>query len=458
VFNAAGEATMASTRQLCLAGVALSALVAGTLAAQAGGFAIREQSAYFQGSSFAGAAAGGPSISSMFWNPSVMTQAGLGITSESNFSAIILHTDITPTTATHPVFGSLIGLGASGDIGRDAIVPAGYYVWKPSDRLALGLAVNSPFGLVTHPSQSNWAGVFYSRESKVLSFNATPQVAYQVTDWLSVGAGVQIQYLKVTLDQGFPGSGVLPPAGFFPDSLALKGDSVDVGFTLGVTLQPTPWTTIGLGYRSQIDHDLDGTIRRPAAPAIGLPAAAVVDFSATVPLPDSISLGIRQKITDTFTLLGTVEWTHWSRLNHVPVNATQVGGIPTDLPFEWDDGWFFSAGFEYMWSPQLMLRAGIAWEESPVTDRVRATRLPDNDRLWLSAGATYNYSSRLAVEFGYSHIFVRDAPINLSAGSGNPTFNPALGTFIGNAEGSVDIFTLGIRYRWGADPVLITKG
>ena len=55
------------------AGSALGLLVIATAQADAGGFAIREQSAYGQGTSFAGIAAGG-ALSSMFWNPATITQ------------------------------------------------------------------------------------------------------------------------------------------------------------------------------------------------------------------------------------------------------------------------------------------------------------------------------------------------------------------------------------------------
>ena len=54
---------------------AMVAMVAGVATAEAGGFAVREQSAYGQGSSFAGMAAPGDLISSMFWNPAAVTTA-----------------------------------------------------------------------------------------------------------------------------------------------------------------------------------------------------------------------------------------------------------------------------------------------------------------------------------------------------------------------------------------------
>ena len=58
-----------SARIVCIEACLMTALFAATCGkALAGGFGI-EQSAYYQGMSFAGAAAGGESLSSISWNP-----------------------------------------------------------------------------------------------------------------------------------------------------------------------------------------------------------------------------------------------------------------------------------------------------------------------------------------------------------------------------------------------------
>jgi hypothetical protein len=47
-----------------------------------------------------------------------------------------------------------------------------------------------------------------------------------------------------------------------------------------------------------------------------------------------------------------------------------------------------------------------------------------------------------------------------TAASGNPTFNAGLGSFVGTANTQIDVFSLGIRYRFAppaAAPV-VTKG
>lgn len=120
--------------------------------AQAGGFALREQSAAGQGSSFAGAAAGGAGLGSMFWNPAAMTQYG-GWQSYFTLTGIAPNSNITATSAT-PTYP----YGAeSGDIGRSAIVPASAASYQLNDRFWLGLSINAPHGLVTK-APLNWSG------------------------------------------------------------------------------------------------------------------------------------------------------------------------------------------------------------------------------------------------------------------------------------------------------------
>src|SRR5262245_4070498 len=291
---------MASRKIALLAGVALGVMGLST-GAQAGGFLLHEQSTWFQGTSFAGVAAGGPALSAMFWNPAVITQQGVGLSGETNATGVFTRSIIHPSVATAATGASLLGLGPSGDIGKDAFVPASYYSYGFANGITIALSVNAPFGSLTNPGPE-WAGMFYSRESDVKTFNGTPTIAYRVNDWLSIGAGVQVEWFKVKLEQAFPGSGSLVPP--LPNSLHIDGSSWDVGFTAGLTLTPTPWTTIGIGYRSRIDHDIDGQIFRPAfvippPPALITVPSAAVAFSATVPLPDLGTVSIRQKVSET---------------------------------------------------------------------------------------------------------------------------------------------------------------
>ena len=166
-----------------------------------------------------------------------------------------------------------------------------------------------------------------------------------------------------------------------------------------------------------------------------------------------VSLGIRQRLNPQWTVLGTVEWSHWSRIGTANVNGGVIPG--TTLPFQFDDGWFFSVGAEYQWSPNLAVRAGIGYEISPIKDAVRIPTLPDNDRIWLSAGLSYNITNALKLDFGYSHIFVKDAPINIVPG--HPWFSPGIPIpYIGSVESHVDIISVSLSYRWD-EPAPVRK-
>lgn len=394
---------------------AVALLSAGS--AMAGSFALREQSAYSQGASFAGMGTSGDGISAMFWNPAAVTNAE-GFVTESHQTFILprseLDVDFTRTT-TDNAFG-LTGNG--GDVGIDAYLPAGYAAYKVNDSLYLGLSVTSPYGLSTH-TEGPWVGQFDHVRAKVFSTNVTPTIGYKINDWASVGIGAQIQYFKVDIVNQTPFGGQ-----------HLKGDDFGFGLTAGLTLTPMEGTEIGVGFRSAIAQALEGTQTIGVAPSS--------DIEANVTLPESVSLSLRQRINDQFTLLASAEWTNWSRLGTIPIE----GGAGA-LSFDYDDGWFFALGGEYAWNENLTLRAGAAYELSPINDENRSMRLPDADRFWLSAGASYKFNDRLSIDAAYTHIFVEDGDVDVT------NFNNPLFRYAGTAESSLDIFSVSLRYQLG---------
>ncbi len=424
----------------------IGALLAATADANAGGFAIREQSAWGQGASFAGVAAGGDS-SAMFWNPATMTQIP-GLQSSSDWSGIMPYSASTPGTGS-ALAGAPFFLGGTSNTAKDALVPAGYYTWQFRPDMWLGLSLTSPFGLsVTFPDM--WAGRDYGANGTSLTtYNATPSFAWRINDMISVGLGVQIQYGDAKLNKG------LPFVGAFSD-FNLEGTGWGYGFTAGVTVTPTPTTTIGLGYRSAVNQKINGTMT-----VVG-PLAAVStngSTSTTLDLPDVVSLGLKQRVGPQWTLLGTVEWTNWSRIGTSAVAQgsgapATINGTAVILPFQFQDGWFFSVGAEYQWNDQLTVRAGAAYEKSPITDDVRIPILPDNDRYWLSFGGTYKLTPKITLDAAYSHLFVKNTSIDITSAA-NPWFDGT--AYAGTVDSHIDIISVAFHYRWDEPAVAPTK-
>jgi long-chain fatty acid transport protein len=407
----------------------LVALAAGVATAQAGGFAVREQSAYGQGSSFAGMAAPGDSISSMFWNPAAVTTVN-GITVEGDVTGVIPNSelDLDPSS-------TLAAFGNGGNIGENGIAPAGYFAMPVTDQLYFGVSVNAPYGFST-TSNVPWAGMLNHLDAEVTSINVAPVLGFKFNDMVSAAVGIQVQYFDVDIE-----TALAPVAN--PPRQELEGDSTDVGFVAGLTLTPMDGTTIGLGYRSGIDHSISGTQTFDITP-VAFPISADLDLN------DTVSAGVRQRINDAFTVMAGVEWTNWSSLQTIPIEGSPVPGA--SLVLNYDDGWFFSAGAEYKFNPNWTFRGGLGYEIAPTTDEFRSLRLPDADRVWASVGASYNWNEQLSIDFGYSHLFVDDAPVSETATALTP-LGPVPVTTSGTFDSHVDIFAIGVRYKFGGPAV-----
>lgn len=436
-----------SRRRSALLGAAAAVLATGAASsAMAGGFALREQSTVGQGMSFAGmAAGGGDSISGMFWNPAVVNQVD-HYQGEQHVTGVFASSKIKVDGSTKDALDLISGgnaaTGNSGNIGQGAVLSSGYNAYRINESVTVGLSIGAPYGLVTDPKQA-WAGQTLSRSSKVFSVNATPTIGYQFNDWLAVGAGLQIQYFDISLRQAV---GILPSSG----TARLTGNDVGFGFTAGLTLKPLDGTEIGIGFRSSIKHNLDGKFRIEDAGA----ADRLDKIKANVRLPETVTVGLRQRVTEDLTLLGGFEWTNWSRLGVVNVRGTPA---VSSLAFDYNDGYFASVGAEYAVNTDLKVRGGVGYEWSPINNKNRTTRLPDDDRWWLSAGASYNYSDKLGFDLGYSYVFVSGkSDINQTL----PAPIPApLNIFGATAKSDVHIVSAAVRYKFGGEaaPALVTK-
>ena len=380
---------------LLVAGVSALAVISFASTAMAGGFGIHEHSTEFQGSSFAGVAAGGHGLSSMFWNPATVTRHE-GIKSDYNAALILPYSKARNQRragggAPAPFSGN------SGNIGKTAVVPASYTSVQLTNMIWAGLAVNSPFGMKTK-NDPNSLGALYGYKSEIFTVNINPMIGVKLNDMFSIAAGLQVNYMDGDLSNAALGAVIA----------RIKGDDWGVGFTAGIHFTPVEGTEIGLGYRSRIKHKLKGDFY-----LLGSTNRASVRHT----LPDIATLSIRQRVTEDFTLMGTVEWTNWSLFKEFDIEPSG-GPNPPPETYNWKDGWLFAIGGEYTMTEALTVRAGYAYEKSPVPDSTRGVRVPDNDRHWLSLGLTYVPNDWLKVHAAYTHIFVKDGDVNIPGAPG----------------------------------------
>jgi long-chain fatty acid transport protein len=409
--------------------VGLVLLAASCGEAVAGGFGV-EQSAYYQGMSFAGAATGGESLSSISWNPATANFAGAGLTFESSYSVILMSADLTVTNP-----GAQLVTGpADTEMGRNALIGASYATWRLDNKMVLALSLTSPFGLGTKAKNQDWVGSLEGVTTSLFNLNAAPILSYEIAHGVTVAAGLQVDYFDLQRQTA--------------GNATLRADDTNVGFVAGIDFAPSPDTSVGLGFRSAVNHTLEGHLT--------VDGVGEAPIKASIILPEMLSLGVRHALSPTTRLTGEVEWVNWSRFNVIPVVLqAPLLGIPAgaagaNLDFQWRDGWLFALGGEYDWSRALTLRTGIAYEISPVDGpTTRLVQDPDSNRVWASIGASYKWSADTRFDFSYSHVFFEDdAPFN-RVGASFPT-PPLLGT----ADVSMDIISVGYKVVWGGTPAV----
>lgn len=399
-----------------------SALGGAPVLASAAGFALIEQSGSGMGNAFAGAAATAEDASTIFYNP-----AGMSMLSGRQFTLAGHVIDLSATFSNAGTFGSLgpVSGGDGGDAGGVAFIPNIYVTAPINNQWTVGLGINAPFGLKTE-YESDWVGRYQGIKSELTSINVNPAVSYKMTDTVALGAGVNYQYFKAKLTNAVFTGG--------PDASATLDANDDAwGWNVGLLAQVTPQTRVGVSYRSQMKYTLEGTTNVVDSTGATLLNA---DVKADVTLPDMASLSILHKLNDHWELLADVTATRWSKID--TVNVMTSGAILDTLPFKFDDTWRVSLGANYHHDERWTFRGGVALDQTPVQDQYRTVRLPDNDRTWLSFGGKYKVSQSGAIDFGYSHLFFSNAPINNTKvdSSGFST------TVIGTYEGSVDILSV----------------
>lgn len=413
----------------------------------ASGFQLRENSAAYQGTAFAGQASGNQDLSVIFANPATMTQfSGTRLEAVGSFIVPRSVFDGTATT-TGPGFAPIAvsGDGSDENGGAPAFVPAIYGTTSITPDFKAGIAVTTPFGLATR-YDNDWVGRYNALRSELLTVNVNPSVAYRVFPWLSLGAGVSFQYADATLTRALNFAFLGAPDGNF----RVDGDDWGFGFNGGVLIEPLEGTRIGLAYRSQIHHRLEGKadFTVPAAAAFVL-GSAVADSGASAELrtPATATFSVTQRITSAIDVMLDVQWTNWETFETLVIQRDNTVPLTTQ-PENWRNTWFGAIGAAWRVDDRLTLRAGVAYDQTPVKGGFVTARLPDQNRIWLSFGAGYKISDMVSIDAGYTHLFIRDRSIDETSPGPDGTPTPTGGRLVGKYEAAVDILALSAKLRF----------
>lgn len=407
----------------------LAPFIIGVNNANAAGFAADLYSASSLGNSHAGAVSGSHDISNLFSNPANSAQVADGSLVISTTYLDVNIDDDNASSVRGSDFGSpaVTGSSRNDDGGIDnAILPSFYYANRINDEVVFGFNITTPFALATK-YDDNWVGRYTAIESDIKTVNANPSLSYKISDQISIGAGLQFQYMKAILTKdAFDGSN--------SHRAKIKGDDFGYGYNFGAKYLIADNLKIGLGYRSKIDHKLEG---KGQIATMG----EISDINTNLTTPESFNIGFSYDINNRSELLSDFSWTRWSRVGLVDINAPSSTTIANDdLDLNMQDSKKIALGYNYVLNEKFKIRTGTAYEESAIKNaEYRTARIPTGDVIWATAGFEYKIANDMKIDFAYLHQFYKKASSSLDASSTGATLE---------ADYKVSVDAISVAFAW----------
>lgn len=410
-------------------------LIAATIALATGqvhaaAFQLNEHSASGLGRAYAGEAAIADNASVLARNPAAMTTFDkMAVSVSGTYIKPDVDVDgaINRVDANGNKLAKLTDASESG-IAPAAFVPAAYFIQPLNDQWAWGIGLFSNYGLSTEYSETFPAGAG-AGNTELMTLNINPNIAYRINEHFSVGAGINAVYGAAELNRfaGYTGT-ALPKD---TNVAHLKGDTWGFGWNVGTLYEVNENHRFALTYRSQVDMSFDGDFK-------GLTSGnRTVDGNLKLDLPAQAEFAGYHRLNQQFAVHYSVNWTDWSAFQELKATSSGCNtpgqpGVCLNKPEKFKDSTRYSIGGTWYINPAWEARLGFAYDNTPIEAEYRSLSIPDSDRIWYSAGATYHINTDMSVDFGMAYLDGKEVDVNEGLPN-HDSLNRWQGTSHGNA-------------------------
>ncbi len=460
-----------------------AALSAFSVGAQASGYRFGSQSVAGQGTADANGAEANDA-STIFYNPAGLSRLD-GTQISAGVTVVVPHSTYKDTGSTH-FTGAPTGGTAAKDYAPDAVAAPSLYVSKKlNDQWAVGLGLFVPYGAKLDYGNT-WNGRYALSNIKLEAITLNPSVSWKLNEHHAFGFGIDAEHMKAELGQAVdvPGSiaalssgaGAAQGAALIKQIAALGGNPALLrtagdahgsndgqdwgwGFNLGYMFTLDESTRFGLAYRSSISHQLKGSTvwdfsqvtTDPIVNKVLEAASHKVNSAALVRLrtPETLSANVFHQFNSKWAGMADVTFTRNNRMGDLHIEFPGTGEGDEVIRQQWKNTVRVSLGGNYAYNENLTLRAGVAYDESPVKSaELTHPALPDSDRMQYSFGANWKLSPRSSIDLAYSFLDFKDAKINYTN-----QCNPLATSCTGNGETTRGLYQthlslIGISYNY----------
>ncbi|MEJ2692235.1 MAG: outer membrane protein transport protein [Candidatus Thiodiazotropha sp.] len=322
-----------------------------------------------------------------------------------------------------------------------------------SDKWAIGIAVNAPFGLETE-----WpAGTYDSQypmyddldpnstkpniptQSKLEIVAFSPSVAHKVNENVSIAGGIDVYWAKTVILNSSVNT--LAPLGSDP-TIGLEGDGRGVGLNLGLMVNQGAWS-FGGSYHSEAKLPIKGSINSPNGSA---------NVNADLKIPSRLQLGVRHQTTEKLGIEFDFTRTGWSSFDQLKVNEERYDQNVVTSTNNWENANAFRLGATYDITGATQLRVGFTLDKTPQGETFFSPRIPDADRQLFSMGIGHTLNNGWSIDAGYMYVKFDDRSVDIDPGFSHPAplDEETNGTSAvnGNYEASVHLFGLGLTKKF----------
>lgn len=292
--------------------------------------------------------------------------------------------------------------------GNVAAIPSLFYVKKTGERTRVGFSVVAPMGGGANFGD-DFVGRYGATKVALQAVGLSPSFAYEVSDRLSLGAGVSMLY--TSYDQNIALN--LPLA--LPDGKVKIEDATDWGYQpfVGLQYRVSDKTLLGVIYRAEADVDLEGDLNFRNMPGGFSPAANEIDIGWDN--PQLLEVGIQHRLQDDLVLVANADWEDWSQFSENRLEPS--GGIlnpKVKLDRNFKDTWHVGVGVlrpmgTHAWS------AGIGYDSSAVDDEDRTIDLPVDQVFKFSGAYAWKGIKQMDVSLGATLAYLGKAKVDQEA-------------------------------------------
>lgn len=314
--------------------------------------------------------------------------------------------DLAPQTTT----------SGGGGANSGVFIPIGgfFYAHKLNDKLWLGVAMDSDFGLSADLGKQ-WAGRYYVTSESIITGKINPSIAYAINEWLSVGAGFSFSVGRLTFASKI--NNALPRAG----DGGLSLESWDEAFTgnAGILLRPLKKLRIGLTYQSMTDYKFGFN---PHVTGLGPVSNIIrrriggVKIELPMEVPQQVMASAVYELTPRLSLMGNVGWQNWSAFGEFPIGISAANQRTVEADLHFSDTCQIAIGQQFKLTDKLLWSAGFAYDSSSVSKANRIPTLPIDRQLRYGTGFQYALNRDITAGVAWEMMDAGPGPYSASRG------------------------------------------